>query len=169
MSHPKQADLAELIRRLVSARVEFIVVGGAAAVLHGAPTTTLDLDIVHRQTPDNISRLAELLEALHAYAREPANRKIPPPAQLLAGTGQLNLSTILGPFDPLCRLHDGRGYDELLPHSDLLTDGEVQIRVLDLDTLIEIKSRTGRAKDRLVVPVLLALREERGSGHSAES
>jgi len=42
----------------------------------------------------------------------------------------------------------------------------VELRVLDLDTLIAIKSRTGRTKDSLVVPILLALRKERGSGGS---
>ncbi len=36
MSHPKEADIAELIRALADAGVEFIVVGGAAAVIHGA-------------------------------------------------------------------------------------------------------------------------------------
>ena len=46
MSKPKQADLAALIEILTSSGVEFIVIGGAAAVLHGAPTTTFDLDIV---------------------------------------------------------------------------------------------------------------------------
>ena len=166
MSHPREADLAEMIRRLVTSGVEFIVVGGAAAILHGAPTTTLDLDIVHRQTPENIRLLSELLKALGAYAREPSDRRIPPNEQLFAGTGQLNLSTALGPLDPHCRLHDGRGYEELLPHSELLRDGEMEIRVLDLDTLIEVKSGTGRTKDRLVVPILIALRNERGSGGS---
>jgi hypothetical protein len=164
VSHPREADLSELIRRLVSVDVEFIVVGGAAAVLQGAPTTTLDLDIVHRQTPENIRRLAQELTRLDSYVREPAHRKLRPTEDHLAGSGQLNLSTSLGPLDPLCRLHDGRGYDELLPHSETLSDGEIRIRVLDLDTLIDIKSKTGREKDSLVVPILLALRRERGEG-----
>ena len=37
--------------------VEFIIVGGVAAVAHGAPIVTLDLDVVHRRTPDNVQRL----------------------------------------------------------------------------------------------------------------
>jgi len=45
MPSPTQADVGELLRRLAAAGVEFIVVGGAAAVLHGAPITTEDLDI----------------------------------------------------------------------------------------------------------------------------
>jgi len=50
MPHPPRADLAALVQALVGASVEFVVVGGAAAVLCGAPVTTLDLDIVHRRT-----------------------------------------------------------------------------------------------------------------------
>jgi hypothetical protein len=52
VAHPIQADLDALIQALLAARIEFIVVGGAAAVLHGAPITTQDLDIVHRRTAD---------------------------------------------------------------------------------------------------------------------
>jgi hypothetical protein len=162
VSHPKQADIEALLVALVDAGVEFIVVGGAAAVLHGAPTTTLDLDIVHRRTTDNVRRLLSVLLQLDATHRDPAGRILPPTESELTGTGQLNLSTRLGPLDPLCQIHDGRGFDDLLEHSAQMTDGALTIRVLDLDTLIEIKASTGRAKDRLIVPVLLALREAAG-------
>lgn len=50
-------DFAEVLRRLVAHDVEFIVVGGIAAVLQGASITTFDLDIVARRTPGNIERL----------------------------------------------------------------------------------------------------------------
>lgn len=160
MSHPREADLEALIAALLDADVEFIVVGGAAAVLHGAPTTTQDLHIVHRRTPDNVARLAELLAGLDAYVREPGHRRLRPTADALAGAGQLNLSTALGPLDPLGALHDGRGYDELLDKSIVMADDSLRLRVIDLDTLIEIKSATGRNKDKLLVPILLALRDE---------
>lgn len=156
MAHPAQADLDALIQALLAASVEFIVVGGAAAVLHGAPITTQDLDIVHRRTADNVQRLSKLLVELDATFR---GRDLRPSAALLAGTGQLNLSTNLGPLDPLCVLHDGRGYEELLPHTTVLTDGPSAIRVLDLETLIGVKAATGRARDKLVLPILLALRD----------
>lgn len=87
-------------------------------------------------------------------------RRLRPTREHLAGNGQLNLSTTLGPIDPLCRLHDGRDFDELAAHTTLFNDGAMTLRVLDLDTLIEVKAATGRAKDRLLVPVLLALRDE---------
>jgi hypothetical protein len=156
MSHPPRADLDALVQALLDANVEFIVVGGAAAVLHGAPITTQDLDIVHRRTPENVHRLSALLDKLDATFR---GRDLRPSEDLLAGHGQLNLSTALGPLDPLCVLHDGRGYDELLPHSQILTDGLSQIRVLDLETLIAVKAAAGRARDKLVLPILIALRD----------
>jgi hypothetical protein len=162
VSHPRVADLDALIQALLGAGVEFIVVGGAAAVLHGAPVTTQDLDVVHRRTTDNVQRFAALLGDLDATFR---GRDLRPTADLLAGRGQLNLSTRLGPLDPLCQLHDGRGYEELLPHSEILTDGTSRIRALDLDTLIAVKAGTGRARDQLVLPILMALRDrERGAG-----
>lgn len=162
MTRPKQADLAALIESLTSAGVEFIVVGGAAAVLHGAPTSTIDLDIVHRQTADNVSRLMNVLTRLNTIYRDPAGRHIVPTKEDLMGKGQLNLITELGPLDPLCRLHDGRGFDELLPNTIVLSDGEVSICVIDLKTLIEIKESTKRPRDQIVVPLLVALLE-RGS------
>ena len=57
MPHPGRADLDALVAALVDAGVDFIVVGGAAAVLHGAPTSTVDLDIVHRRSEENVARL----------------------------------------------------------------------------------------------------------------
>lgn len=163
MDRPRQADLDALIEALVGAGVEFIVIGGAAAVLHGAPTTTWDLDIVHSRTPENVGRLQALLEELHAVIRDPAGRDVRPTPRHLEGGGQLQLLTDFGPLDVLGRLHDGRGYDELLAKSETLGDGSVQIRVLDLPTLIEVKAGAGRAKDRLLIPTLLALLEERKS------
>jgi len=156
VSHPPQANLEALIEALLGAGVEFIVVGGAAAVLHGALAATQDLDIVHRRTADNVDRLHSLLERLDAYVREPGSRRLQPSASDLIAGGQLNLSTELGPLDPLGSLHDGRGFDELLPHSEVMEDGTLRIRVIDLPTLIEIKTAAGRAKDKLVLPLLLA-------------
>jgi hypothetical protein len=129
MPSPGHADVGELLRRLADARVEFIVVGGAAAVLHGAPITTEDLDIVHRRSPENVSRLRALLDELDARVRGLANRRLPPQESALLG--------------------DGRGFEELASHSESIKDEGVEFLVVDLATLIELKTKTGRAKDRL--------------------
>jgi hypothetical protein len=165
VTHPRHADLPALIDALLAGQVELIVVGGASAILHGALAMTQDLDVVRSMAPTNVARLATVLDQLDAIVREPGQRRLrPQPAHLTSG-GRLNLLTTLGPLDLLGRLHDGRGYEELLPHSEVLSDGTRRVRVVDLPTLIEIKTSAGRAKDRLVVPLLLALlREREGRG-----
>lgn len=160
--HPKAADLPALVAKLCDAGVEFIIVGGASAVLQGAPITTNDLDIVHRRTPENVARLLEVLLQLDATMRyDFTHRGLRPTAEMLAGRGQINLSTSLGPIDPLCELDAGQGYDELLAHSQFMSDGERVLRVLDLPTLIAVKTKAGRPKDRVVLPILIATLQER--------
>ena len=163
MPSPTDADVGQLLRRLVDAGVEFIVVGGAAAVLHGAPITTEDLDIVHRRTPENVSRLETLLRDLDAHVRELATRRLVPQESAFLGEGHVLLSTRLGPLDCLGALVDGRGFEELVSHSESFADEGAEFRVLDLSTLIDVKTKTGRAKDRLMLPVLIALAEELSS------
>jgi hypothetical protein len=75
---------------------------------------------------------------------------------------QINLSTSPGPTDPLCELGDGQGYDELLPHSISVRDEGKLLHVLDLPTLIAAKTKAGRPKDRIVLPILIATLQERG-------
>jgi hypothetical protein len=157
--HPPTADLEALIRALHDGGVEFIVVGGAACVIHGAPVTTQDLDIVPRLDPSGEQRLLAALSALDARFRPVRpGRDIAPGPEHLVARGQLNLITRLGPLDVLCRLHDARGYEDLLPRSQMIDDADLHVRVIDLDTLIEIKRSTGRTRDTLVLPILEALR-----------
>jgi hypothetical protein len=161
VSNPRVSDTATLVRLLFDANIEFIVVGMSAAVFVGVPATTLDLDIVHRRTPDNIERLLRLLANIGAFYRHDlANRKLAPTAEALAGRGHQNLMTNHGPLDVLCQL-DELGYEELLPRSILVEDGSLSLRVLDLPTLIEVKTRAGRPKDKLALPLLLATLDER--------
>jgi hypothetical protein len=82
-SHPKAADLPALLAALCDSGVEFIIVGGVAAVLQGVPITTNDLDIVHRRTPENVVRLLELLLKLDATMRyDMARRGLRPTAEM---------------------------------------------------------------------------------------
>lgn len=162
MSHPKSADLEALLEALQQAKIDYVVVGGVAAVLHGAPITTLDLDIVHKQTAENIERLLGMLEAVEAELR-PSRDGPPlrPTREMLGGIGQLNLSTSLGPLDILCRLHSGETYDELIATAVLKHDRNLELRAIDLETLIRIKSSTGRIKDKMTIPLLMSLRPKK--------
>src|SRR5689334_2092441 len=97
------------------------------------------------------------MSALNPRAQAALDRD---PELALLGDGQLNLSTSLGPLDPLCELEPGQGYEELLPHGEVMRDEDIEVRVVDLPTLIDIKSKVGRAKDKLVVAELIVILEE---------
>jgi hypothetical protein len=87
VSKPRPTDPLALLDALNAAGVEYVVIGGAAAVLHGAPVTTQDLDIVHRLTPENAARLERVLRAIHATIREPGSRRIETDAALCVPAG----------------------------------------------------------------------------------
>jgi hypothetical protein len=156
----------ETLRRLVQADVDFIVVGMAAGILQGAPAITLDLDIVHRRTPENVARLLAVLQAIHAVARNDDRRIVPGPSHLL-GPGHILLTTDNGDFDCLGTVDSDKSFDDLLPFSRAIRFDAVEIRVLDLATLIEVKRRAGRPKDLAVLPVLEATLEERNRGSAS--
>lgn len=159
------ARLTALLSALKKHDIEFIIVGGMAAVLHGAPLATQDLDIVHRKTDDNIDKLIAFLNAVNArYRGQPQGRVLFPSRAALAGSGHNNLMTEMGPLDLLCELAEGQGYDELLPFSEEMTNNTgMMIRVVSLKKLIEIKAETGRPKDQLAIPILMKLSERKSS------
>ncbi len=63
---PGSIGLSEVLVGLLEAGVEFILVGGLAAVIQGAPVTTMDVDIVHSQSAENINRLLTFLKSVEA-------------------------------------------------------------------------------------------------------
>ena len=144
-----------VVRALAEARVDFVIVGGLAAVLDGAPIATLDVDIVHSREPENLDRLLDALGRLDAFFRIQPERRIRPETSHLAGFGHLNLSTRHGPLDLLGTIGRGRGYEDLLPHTVEMDLGEgVRVRVLDLETVIAIKEEVGGEKDLATLPTL---------------
>jgi hypothetical protein len=150
-----------LLRGLHEAGVEFIVVGGMAAVFQGAAILTEDLDIVHRRTPENVARLLTWLLAHDAYNRfDLANRRLPPKDDALLGNGHINLMLDLGKLDVLCELALGEGYEEILSDTVVIDRGELPVRVLGLSRLIKVKAAAGRPKDRAVLPILIATLDE---------
>lgn len=105
---------------------------------------------------------AELAELL-ALRLDSSIEFVLPDRVALAGPGQSLLRTRLGRVDVLGNLHSGQDYAELLATADTVDFDGRPLRIIDLQTLIAVKSSTGRAKDRLVVPVLLELARRRAS------
>jgi CHASE2 domain-containing sensor protein len=153
-------SLAKIITTLVRHDVEFIIVGGMAGVLQGAPLHTLDLDIVYSRTEDNIGRLNAALQELAAVFRTDP-RHIAPTESHLRSDGHKLLETNQGPLDVLGALDEGTGYAELLADSEVLEVSGESLRVLTLQRLIAIKEGLTRPKDQAALLVLRATLEER--------
>jgi len=156
----RSARSAEILRLLARREVEFIVVGMTAGVLRGAPVTTVDLDIVHRRSPENVARLLGVLAELDAvYRHDP--RKLRPNESHLLGPGHQLLTTIHGDLDCLGAIDQDKRYEDLLEQATEMKLAEgLSVRVLALTALIEIKERSGRPKDLAVIPVLRATLDE---------
>jgi hypothetical protein len=154
------ARFAEILRLLAAHDVEFVVVGMTAGILHGAPVTTVDLDVVHRRTRENVVRLLEVLAELDAvYRHDP--RRLRPGESHLIGPGHQLLATTHGDLDCLGTIDQDRGYEDLLGQTvELSLAGGLAIRVLSLPALIEAKERAGRPKDLAALPVLKATLDE---------
>lgn len=145
--------------------VRFIVVGGVAATLHGAPLLTFDLDVVYSRDPANLDRLLPFLEDADAYFRIQPERRPRPNRSHLAGTGPLNLATRFGAVDLLATVGANLGYDDLLPHCGEMDLGDgLRILVLTLETVIRLKEQLGSEKDRAALPVLRQTLRERNRG-----
>lgn len=152
----------EILKVLTRHRVDFIIVGGVSAVLHGAPVTTFDLDVVHSRDRQNVARLLSALEELEAVYRAQPDRQLHPGEGHLAGPGHQLLLTKFGPLDVLGMIGKSRTWEDLLAGTRAMEiDSGVAVRVLDLETLIAVKEELGFPKDIAVLPVLRQALKER--------
>ena len=151
---PSGPDLSAILEGLLEADIQFVLVGGLAAVIQGAPVTTMDVDIVHSQSPENISKLFDFLKSMGAFYRRLDDRVIEPNREDLSGVGHALLATRLGPLAVLAVIEDGKTYEDLLEHTIKIEFRGHMLRVLDLKTLVEFKKISKDSKDKRRLPVL---------------
>lgn len=142
--------------------MDYIIVGGVAASLHGALRTTLDLDIVYARTPENIERLAAALAPYHPYLRgAPKGLPFTLDAATIARGLNFALVTTLGDLDLLGEVTGGGGFGELAASAQPVRIDDFECRLVSLPMLIRLKRAAGRGKDREALAELEALLEER--------
>jgi hypothetical protein len=124
--------------------VELIVVGGVAAVLHGAPVTTFDIDTLVKIDDVNADRLLAAFMALDARYREDAETIRPTKADLLAG-GHLLLMTSSGPLDVLGFIGRNQRHEDFANATAAIRVGDLVLRVKrDAPSWCEIPPRRAR-------------------------
>mgnify|MGYP001030775791 CR=1 FL=1 len=154
-------DPLTALRALSEADVEFVVIGGIAARLHGSPSVTSDIDVCHARDAANLERLAAALRNLHARLRGVSD-DVPflLDAKTLSIGSNFTFSTDAGDVDILALPAGTTGYDALAARATAMSLGDVTIKVCDLDDLIAMKQAAARPKDLIEVEVLSALRSE---------
>lgn len=148
------SNLNKLLKKLSEAGIEFILVGGLAAVIQGAPIMTFDVDIVYRHTEDNIDRLMAFLKAGNAILRRPDDKIINPDKVDFKKRGHILLTTDYGPLDVLAFIEKGYGFEELLSKTVEIEFQGHNIYVLSLDTIIELKRESKDPKDHYRIEIL---------------
>jgi len=157
-------DYERLLKVLDVAGVQFIVIGGFAAILHGSAQLTEDLDVVYARVPQNIERLVKALAPLHPYLRgAPPGLPFLWDAETIHRGLNFTLTTDSGDFDVLGEIAGGGTYDDLLPDSNKVRIFGVDCQVLGLRRLIQAKRAAGRPKDFQAVAELERILEEQDS------
>src|SRR5665213_35490 len=151
--------MRDLLQRLTDNHVEFVVIGGVAAILHGSPRTTLDIDVCVLLTEPNLSKILSMLCGINPRFRmRPDKMPVPDDPERMRGLNNLCLDTDLGTIDFLTEVSGVGVYADALRESEIKDAGGFPCGVLPLDALISAKRAANRLKDRLAVLELEAIR-----------
>jgi hypothetical protein len=148
--------------------VQFLVVGGIGAQLHGATRATMDLDVCVPWARENFERLAAALNELGARLDLPpdlADVEVPATRELLGTTSMTRWHTRAGIIDVLHTIPAGDhgaplDYAELERHAVAVRGPNATVLVAALEDIIASKEHAGRDKDREWLPELYALLEQ---------
>jgi hypothetical protein len=147
--------LTRIARALAEHRLEAVMVGNAAAALHGAPVTTLDIDFMFRRTPANMRKLKGVARSLGASIFRPY---YPVPELFRLVNDDQNLQV-----DFMPRLDGIRSFEGLRTRASLVPFGDATLLIASLADIIKSKRAAGRPRDIAVLEVLEKALEEQSS------
>jgi predicted nucleotidyltransferase len=159
-----ELDIQKLLQELVEGDVEFLVIGGLAVGYHGHIRATKDVDVVPAPDPDNLKRLARVLQELDAEvegAAEFEEGELPNPLDptALELGGNWVLATRLGRLDVMQWIGDSALWAELSPGAIEDEVAGLPIKIVSFDDLVRLKKMAGRPEDLLDLQRLREARE----------
>jgi hypothetical protein len=155
-------DFRCLIEALAVFRVDYLVIGGVALVLHGSARVTRDLDICYAREEKNFEALAGALAPYHAVLRG-APRDLPfrLDARTLRAGLNFTLSTDLGDIDLLGEVTGVGGYRELIGDAEWMELYGHRVAVMGLASLERAKRAAGRLRDLADLAEIVEIRKRR--------
>ena len=152
-----------MLRALTARGVDFVVIGGLAAVLHGSPRNTQDMDICFATDRVNLDALGDVLVGLGArLARVKDDVPFVPDAGTLENVEVLTLETDAGKLDVMARPAGFPGYDELRAAAERIEVEGMPFLIAGIPDLLAMKSAVGRPKDLADIAELTAILRLRG-------
>lgn len=153
----------QVIGQLGRNSVRYVLIGGLAAITHGSPLVTQDIDICYDRSRENLERLAKALGEIHAALRG-ADSGLGLPFRLDATTlrngDTFTLETDLGWLDVIGTPTGTAGYDDLARTAVPVEIFGYRVLIASIDDLIRMKRAAGRPKDLIELEHLGALRDE---------
>jgi hypothetical protein len=155
------ATLSQLVQRLCDAEVEFVIVGGFAALLHGSTLVTRDLDICAVLSRSDVAKLRTALRDLNPRHRLTSQKlsflDTPDPD---VDVRNLYLETEFGTVDILSSILGVGDFDRVRSASIEIELFGRRCRVISIEDLIHAKEALGRDKDLLAAKELRAIGEK---------
>jgi hypothetical protein len=150
-----------LLQALLDHRVDFVVVGGLAAMSHGSAYPSFDLDVAYARDRRNLERLAAALRELGATLRgAPADLPFQIDAETLDAGAHFTFATPYGALDILDRPDGSPAYAELRADATRAVIEGKPALVASIDHLIAMKEATGRPHDKTVAAELRVISDE---------
>jgi hypothetical protein len=140
-------DAERILRALAEHGVDYVLIGGLAVQTHGHVRTTNDADLIPAPEPANLERLAAALRSLRARVVNPGEEGIAIDAKMLPRATIWQFASRDGGIDVIHEVPGGRSYDELSKRALRVRLGEIEVPVVGLDDLIQIKLARGRPVD----------------------
>jgi predicted nucleotidyltransferase len=152
--------LEEILLSFTRGGVDFVVIGGIAAIIHGSARATYDIDVCYDRSRENVERLCRVVGPWKPRLRG-APEGLPfafDPPTVVAGLN-FTLSTDVGDLDLLGELPGVGSWKEVVRRSMSVEIAGSSVQVLTIDALIDSKRAAGRKKDVEAVLELEALRD----------
>lgn len=155
---PVEFQPERILAALAKHRVVFVVIGGGAAVFHGSPVPTNDIDIVPSDDSENWARLSAALTELDAQVRAGDETFLfDHDGESLAASQIWNLTTKYGALDITQRPSGTFGYADLKADAVPIKLGRITVQIASLQDIVRSKEAAGRDKDRRALPILREL------------
>lgn len=168
MPEPPPIDPLGILEVLVRHEVEFVLIGGVAANVHGYPLPTQDVDITPAPDSRNYERLATALREINARIpvdREPDDVPFVIDGVTLAGNVRWTLVTDRGNLDIVTQPAGTSGFRDVRRDAVAVDlDRALTVRVASLADIIRSKEAAGRPKDQAALPALRATLERLEAG-----